>query len=68
MDKPTPKISVKKEQRLKAILADLEKHMKDIDKMKKKLKLKKTSFFSGKDSPVLEEITVPPLELLKKKK
>ena len=63
------KISPEQQKKLKSILNDLERHMDEIDKMKESLKLKRTSFLTpGNDDKLLEEISVPPLEMLKAKK
>ena len=59
-------LSAEKTEDLEGILHDLEKDLKEIEQLRLKVKTKKISFLTPQETKkVLEEIVVPPLELLK---
>lgn len=67
-EKKAVKITEKKQKKLKGILSDLDKEMKRIDRIRKRVKDEKISFYSPKENKkMIEEIEVPPLKLFKEK-
>lgn len=62
-------ISKETAMKIKQIIADLEKDMEELNRIKERIKLKKIKIPSPQENKrLIEEIIVPPLELLHEKK
>lgn len=58
-------VSEEKNLRIKEIIADLEKDMQELNKIKQRIKLKSLKIPTpAQNKKLIEEIIVPPLELL----
>lgn len=62
-------ISEEKNLKIKEIIADLERDMRELEELKKRIKLKKFKIPTPEENKkLIEEIIVPPLELLEEEK